>query len=309
LFPRPFHRIVPTSVATAVAQEAIDQKVGWIALNNTEASALAEPLRALLPECRLLFLSHGAEITDELNAIRLSPTSVPPHRRSARWLGQSLLAQMAQRVAIDATLCISADDVLFEHWLGARQVTFLPRRVEPRPLVHNPVPGRVGTVATLDHVPNRQGIEDLAHHLNDTGVQFRVVGGPEDVGLLMQSTHSCIHYCGRLSDCELEEEASTWCAFVNPIFCQARGASTKVATALGWGLPLLSTPFGVRGYVWNADLLPLAHSPIELAHLIVALLNSNNDAHWRRLAHEVAALSPKLDESASALRAFLETLP
>lgn len=308
LRPRPFRSIVPSTLADNVACRVHERKIGWIAYNNTEVCAIAEQLKKKVPGTRHLFLSHGAEITDELNTIRLSPISIPPYRRSARWLGQSLLAQVSQRQVIDASICISAEDVEFERWLGVSNAYFLPRQVSKQPLEWRPRPGVIGTVATLDHAPNLHGLEAVASCISDSGLQLRVVGGPERIGRSLQLKYPCIHYCGRLSDSELEAEAASWMAFINPIFCQARGASTKVATALGWGLPVLSTPQGVRGYVWDKDALPLATTPSNLADLAQNLAFQADPAALQKRALFVATLAPSLSQTADQLVAFLLAL-
>jgi hypothetical protein len=53
---------------------------------------------------------------------------------------------------------------------------------------------------------------------------------------------------GRLNDVALRQEAATWFVFLHPLFCFARGASTKLATGLAWGLPCITTESGMRGY-------------------------------------------------------------
>jgi hypothetical protein len=263
----------------------------------------------LLPESKHLFLSHGAEITDELNAIRLLPKSIPSYRHSPHWLGESLLAQVAHRQAIDASICISAEDLQFERWLGARNIHFLPRQVPKHPLMWRPQPGVIGTVATLDHAPNLHGLEAIASCMTNCDLQLRVVGGPEQIGRTLQSTYPCIHYCGRLSDPDLEMEAASWMAFINPIFCQARGASTKVATALGWGLPVLSTPQGVRGYNWDESALPLSLTPSDLSDLAQAFAFEADPARLRLRALSVAQRAPSLGQTADQLASFLMRLP
>lgn len=308
LRPRPFSRIVPSSLVDDVARRVVSQKISWIAYNNTEACAIAKTMRTRAPESKHLFLSHGAEITDELNAIRLSPESTPSHRRSALWLGQSLLAQVEHRQAINASICISAEDVAFERWLGASNVLFLPRQVKRNLLNWRPQSGVIGTVATLDHAPNLHGLESFASCLNSSEIQLRLVGGPERIGRDLQFKYPCIHYCGRLSDEALETEAATWMAFINPIFCQARGASTKVATALGWGIPVISTARGVRGYIWDENALPLAATPKELAYFAVNIAFEANPTALQARALSVASLAPSLEYTADQLGNFLLAL-
>lgn len=306
LWPRPFSDVVPINFTSRVVRLAEDKGIHWIALNNSEAAAFAVPLRQRLPNVRILLLSHGAEIIDELNLNRLHSSLLPRSRRSPSWLGKVLLSEVAQRQAIDAVLCISDEDVLFERWLGSSHILFLPRQITPMPVPHRPIRGRVGTVSTLNHTPNRHGIELLARHLKGSEVELRIVGTPELIGKSLQASFPCIHYCGSLSGKDLEDEVSTWNAFVNPVFCQARGASTKVATALAWGLPVLSTPQGIRGYIWDRDLLPVAESPQQMATLLQRLINHDDPTKGFEAAQRLRSLAPSSSEVVARLQAFLQ---
>jgi len=111
-----------------------------------------------------------------------------------------------------------------------------------------------------------------------------------------------IEYLGPLSDADLEKEASTWNCFVNPLFCFARGCSTKLATALGWRIPTITTPAGCRGYTWKQGSLPIAETPEGLAGLALRML----DAGFRNSAqHEVVRIvesAPSLAEVAAIMR-------
>jgi hypothetical protein len=98
-----------------------------------------------------------------------------------------------------------------------------------------------------------------------------------------------------LSDTELRAEAATWSAFLNPIFCQARGCSTKLATALGWEIPIVTTPVGARGYVQVDGALTSADGPMEFAE---RLLDIHARDEWRDVRNQtirVARSTPRMD--------------
>jgi hypothetical protein len=233
------------------------------------------------------------EITDVVNNLRIAPGTIPSYQKNSRWLGDLLKTEIAIRESLDGVLCISEEDVAFEQWLGSQHTQFIPRQIHSDPLEFNPIKGRVGTVGTLDHGPNLHGLRLLAEALSgDSTVDLRVVGGPEKVGLALQDEFKAITYLGRLSDEELKEEAATWCAFVNPIFCNARGASTKVATALGWGLPVLTTPIGARGYSWDDKLLPLSSTSSDLANLCKIVGTANDLRRWCDHSKKISLLAP-----------------
>lgn len=94
---------------------------------------------------------------------------------------------------------------------------------------------------------------------------------------------------------------------MHPLFWHARGASTKIATAINWGLPVATTPAGLRGYHWRDGDIATAAEPDELASLV------------RKLAQDRAALEaaranvirvgqtwPTLTELGRQVRAALE---
>lgn len=306
LRPRPYAHRLPAGLAAEIAAQARRLDSRWCFLNNTDALALAPALRAAAPDLRLVFLSHGAELTDVINNLRLAPETAPREQHAAPWLGRLLQEELRLRASLHGAVVISEPDLLVEEWLGSPRVAYLPRSVPSTPLPLAPVVGRVGCVATLDHGPNLHGLRLLADALAPhPEVRLRLVGGPAPVGRELASRHPAIDYLGRLDEDALRAEAATWRAFVNPIFCPARGASTKVATALGWGLPVLTTPHGARGYRWPAGTLPLADGPAALAALVRDVATASDPAPSLAAAETLRRAAPDLAESAALLRALL----
>jgi len=308
-FPQPYKGLHCRDVLSEILQKVDRRTNGWIFLNNTESAALAPQLRLYRPDVRLCFLSHGVEVTDVVNNLRLAPHATPSAHRKSRWLGDLLKKEIYMRNALDAVVCISEQDVAFEHWLGSQSVLFLPRQITFAPLELSPIKMRVGTVGTLNHGPNLHGLRLFAEALQDLdGIELRVVGGPESIGMALQSEFKSIRYLGGLSDEKLRVEAATWCAFINPIFCYARGASTKVATALGWGLPVITTPHGARGYRWDQQALPLAKSVSEMLNITKQIASSDDAQKWSIRAKMIANLAPSPSESGALLLNFLESV-
>ncbi len=305
-FPAPFRGLYPRHLLQRIIAEADKAGTRAILLNNAEAAALAPELRQLRKDLCLIYLSHGVEITDVVNNLRIIPGAQSTPSGSARWLGKLLQFEIQVREAVDAVVCISNEDVVFEQWLGARRCLYLERQVPNCPLILNPVAGRIGSVGTLDHGPNIHGLRCLAESLlGVSSLELRLVGGPTHCGQALEREFPFIRYLGRLDDEALRKEAATWCAFVNPIFCQARGASTKVATALGWRLPVLTTVVGGRGYRWDDAALPRCGTSEELARLCLEVVSRDADDRWVRGAYKVACMAPSLQESAGQLRSFL----
>lgn len=306
LFPSPFQHLHHPRLIEEIITKVRSIDAEWVFLNNVDAAVLAPRLRAAKPDLKIAYLSHGVELTDVVNNLRLAKDSFASADRSSRWLGDLIKLEIAIRSAVDVVICISEEDRIFEHWLGSVRTLFIPRQVVRKRLPLRPVAGRIGTVSTLDHGPNLDGICQLAKELDRVGsLELRLVGGPDKMGRELDSQFRSIRYLGRLSNSDLEGEAATWSAFVNPIFCQARGASTKVATALSWGLPVLTTSTGARGYRWGPSLLPLSDTPAQLAKLCHQVASLERADHWFEAAKALAQQAPGVEESAAALRDFL----
>ena len=157
------------------------------------------------------------------------------------------------------------------------------------------------------HAPNVEGIVELAAALESksASLRLRLVGGPIEAGKALADRYPIIDYLGPLDNTALETEAASWCAFVNPIFCQPRGCSTKLAVPLSWRLPIATTRAGARGYHWDESLIPFQDTPYTLAEESQQLAGIGH-AQSRRLAVEtIATGSPNLSELAESFRTAL----
>ena len=112
-------------------------------------------------------------------------------------------------------------------------------------------------------------------------------------------------FLGRLDDAALRAEAGTWSCFAHPMFCYAMGASTKLAVALAWRLPVATTRAGARGYLWKKGVIPFAETPRELAQLALSLLVPEAARAARGEIDAVAESSPSIFDVAADLRAAL----
>jgi hypothetical protein len=92
---------------------------------------------------------------------------------------------------------------------------------------------------------------DELNKIENKNIELRVVGSPLQEGSNLSESYDFIEYLGELSDPELRDEAQTWSSFVHPVFCYAMGCSTKLAVAIGWEIPILTTTMGIRGYIWK----------------------------------------------------------
>ena len=131
-------------------------------------------------------------------------------------------------------------------------------------------------------------------------------GSPNSIGNQLAAKYPFVTYLGYLDNNALETEAATWTCFINPVFYYSRGVSTKLAKALSWGLPVVTTTIGCRGYVWTMGSLNIADTAMEMAIAIQTLSNdslfiANSDKQIRELVSSI----PKLSENENHLRAFI----
>lgn len=305
-FLRPFEPDLPRRIEVAVRHTRFD----FVFLNQEVLSSLGPFLRSVLPaSCRIVVLSHGLEPVDLLHIIRLRrrlPLSGRLRPAASVLVGRILLAEQHFRQAIDAVCTISPFDADLERWLGAPRVIWLPRVVTSRPLPWQPVDGRLGFVGTLDHAPNLEGLAGILEVMarqQVSGMTVRVVG-ERPIADWLAARYAHVEVLGPLDDGALAAEAATWTAFLHPIFCLARGASTKLAQGLSWEIPVVTTAFGRRGYVWREG------GPLEAdtPEAFVAACRSLEPAEAERQRREVqraVASSPTVASVAAQMRSFL----
>jgi len=173
---------------------------------------------------------------------------------------------------IDFVLSISETEKQINNWLGAKNSIFIPRTIKPDFIEWKPILSRVGFVGTLNHKPNIDGLKMLLNELkikNIGNLEVRIVGGPKEEGLKLEKEYSFVKYVGHLIDSDFKKEVSSWAIFLNPIFWYSRGASTKLAQGIAWGLPIATTEAGNRGYAWKKGSLLVASNSNEMAQQII----------------------------------------
>jgi hypothetical protein len=275
----------------------------FVFLNLVNLAPLAALLRPhLSADTEIVLLSHGLESVDFLHTIPLESRS----RRHEAELGRRLLDERRHRASIDRVFCLSDWEADIERWLGARHVTAVPRTLPDRPpLAWAPDRLRLGFVGTLDHPPTVDGLQQFLRAFEPiapSGCRLRVVGGPAVAGRALAGRFQAVEYLGPLSDADLEREAATWSAFMHPMFCFARGCSTKLAVALAWRIPIATTRAGARGYVWREGTLPMADSPEELARLACELTDRAAAQSARESVAAVARSMPSVDDVGRIIR-------
>lgn len=283
-----------------------------IALNQVALMGFAPLLRAAFGDTiRIVLLSHGNESGDFLHHVaRREPSYGVAMIRDIYRLGSAVYRESRGfSGAVDVLLTISETDRQVGNWLGARRSVFVPRTFDHDFLPWSPDPNRVGFVASLDHKPNLDGITQVLDELEKLeygSLRVRIVGAPREKGEALMRRSGLVEYAGPLSNVELRAEAATWSAFLNPVFWYARGASTKLAVAINWGLPIISTPAGNRGYVWREGGLCTVDSAAEMAAAVLRL--TQDPALLQQAAagvRDVAASGPAFPEIARQLQEYL----
>jgi len=302
------------ALATVIREQAIDH----VFINRAELLRFAPALRQLAPATRLILMSHGNQTGDDLYEVtgQSGRRTGGWHRFTATWqMGLDLRTESwHRRHGLDAVCVMSEEERTLERWLGAGCTVVLPRRLEATPLSRTPVTNRIGYVGTLDHTPNRVALEtvcrELALNTKPAGLELRVCGGPAPVGEDFAARFPFVRYLGRLDDQALRSEAATWSLMLNPLFWLSRGASMKLATALGWGLPVLTTKAGARGYEWGGAAVPVcADDPRQFVQTALELLaNPTALAAAGTAARTAVGSAPNLDALAARLRQALQKI-
>lgn len=232
---------------------------------------------------KIVLCSHGNESGDYLHAITRfnTSTNIINSIIDSYVLGAMLKKEHNFRQKyIDYVLTVSPIEASLENWIGAKKVMMIPRTITANEINWNPIAGRIGFIGDLSHDPNLHGIRSLCDVLKQKGIkhlEIRLVGNPEAIGNKLCKDYSFIKYLGYLDNNILEDEITTWSYFLNPVFYFSRGVSTKMAKAIGWGLPVISTTIGCRGYSWVEGNVIIAETPDEM---IDYLINTFSDPSY-----------------------------
>jgi glycosyltransferase involved in cell wall biosynthesis len=265
--------------------------------------------KEIAADVKFVGLSHGNESGDYLHEItQTNKTSILKTWRLGRLLTKEKI--LFSKI-LNGIITISDHETLIDQWLGAGHVFFLPRILKPGFIKWQPQPKTIGFVGTLDHLPNLLGIQYLADQLqleNFEGL-FKLVGGPAEKGHEFEKKYSFIQYCGILNNEQLITEAGTWSIFLNPVFYYARGSTTKLSQGINWGIPVLTTPAGLRGYdVSNNAIVVADNSPKTLSKMIIQVLDSPVLLQQLKKASSDNASNFNIDHWAAKLPAFFNSL-
>jgi hypothetical protein len=275
--------------------------------NQLNLSVWAGQLKKhVAPDVKFIGLSHGNESADYLHDITKPgrPTFLQTWK-----LGQLLVKENHLFASLlDGIIVLSEQEVAINQWLGANRILFLPRLLSDKFIPWQPAESTPGFVGTLDHLPNLLGITYLAEELKliDFKYKLRLVGGPVSTGEQLAKKYNFIEYVGPIDDKQLIEQVKTWSVFLNPVFWCARGSSTKLAQAINWGVPCLTTPAGKRGYhLYDENIVTTDNTPKTFAKTLVKALADMDYLSMLKKATESNALNFSPQPYIDQLRGFL----
>jgi glycosyltransferase involved in cell wall biosynthesis len=285
------------------------EKIGIVFINMATSVRFAKPIRQKFGSgVKIILLSHGNQSCDFLHLITKPVNQLSAVRKQLNKirLGKLIATEAEYRVKwLDGVVTLSETEKQIENWYGAKKASFLPRRLYKDFLTREHVAGRIGFVGRLDHPPNYQGViiflEELAKQKHN--LQIRLVGAPPSYGTKIKKQFPFVEYLGELSDNDLVKEVASWAFFLNPVWWYSTGASTKLSRAISWGLPIVTTTAGRRGYEWKKGSLLIADSPAEM---VTKLMNESKSSdrinYWKEQTEMVAENGPSQDELVQKIR-------
>ena len=260
----------------ALIQYLKENNIKIVFINMASLVRYAKPIKEVFGNnINIVLISHGNHSGDFIHLISKPITENNLFNKfiNKTRLGLLMSTESLFRVNyLDGVIALSETEMQIENWLGAKKSLFIPRRLTANFLLCNPKLGRIGFVGRLDHPPNFQGmkilLKALPKNISNKQVEIRLVGTPESYGKELAKLHPSVTYLGELSDTDLENEASTWALQLNPVWWYSTGASTKLAKAISWGIPIVTTTAGRRGYLWRNGNLLIADSPEAMCEIM-----------------------------------------
>ena len=242
-------------------------KIRVVFINKAELIKVSKIIKAIDNNLKVVILSHGNETGDYLHEL------THPQKKQGKInlvikkirLGLNLFTESYHRHRyVDLVCAMSKEEEAIEKWLGAKNTFFFPRVIKPSPIKWKPQVGKIGFVGTLNHTPNYIALEEICKQLQPgSKLNFNIVGSGEFEGKALANKYPFVKYLGKLNDQELSDEAATWMYFINPIFWHSKGASMKLAQAINWQIPIISTVAGARGYQFKTEILNLVPNKVE----------------------------------------------
>lgn len=259
----------------------IQNEIEYIFFNHSYISDLARVVKIHFPNMKIILCSHGNESGDFLHdSTRYHANmSIIPRFFRKRKLGLLLTEEVGfRRDIFDVVITVSEIEESIEKWLGTKNVIFIPRVFSEKFIEWLPIKNRVGFISDLSHEPNFISVLKFCHSVNESELKFklklRLVGKEHHRYNYLINKYPFVEYLGYLSEDEIIIEFSTWCYFLNLLDYSSKGVSTKLAYGMNFGIPVISTRIGCRGYYFKDNRGPKI---VETIDNIVEFLDKNID--------------------------------
>jgi len=284
-----YNDYTPKKYKNELRETIVKNDIKFVFLNLSNTMTFASVIKEIFSSAvKVILCSHGNESGDFLHhSFRFKN-----HQNwSQRIKNPFLFAKMIEKEVdfrlrfLDMVLTISEVEEGVEKWLGAKNVFMVPRVLKNETIPWYPIDDRVGFLGDLSHKPNYEGVVSFCDAILKSGCQnikLRLLGNPAYIGNYLSEKYAFVEYCGFVPDSEINEEVGSWSLFLNLVFYFSRGVSTKLAKGLNWGLPVLTTVYGNRGYLLSEHQMACANTPLEMVALCNKLLSDKNELNRLR---------------------------
>lgn len=260
-----------------------ENDIEYVFINHATAIRYSKVIKSHFKnQVKVFLLSHGNDSGDFLHSTTkpIKKYNLISKYRDILRLGRLLYTESVYRKNyLDGVLTVSEVEENIEKWLGTNKVIYTPRVIDKITAIKlNTNYSKIGFIGRLDHPPNYHGLNMICSELAKYDIQFEfaLIGAPVEYGEKLQAKYPFISYKGELNDNQLYNETCTWSLFLNLVFWYSMGVSTKVAKAIEWGIPLLTTTPGIRGYNWEEGSMIMAETPQQMVDKIMEYINNKD---------------------------------
>jgi glycosyltransferase involved in cell wall biosynthesis len=303
--------------ANALLATISKKQITHVFINKSELIRFSKVIKADFNNVKVVVMSHGNESGDflgDLTGVKARFKGFKKYTGLLK-LGLVLFTESFYRKRyVDLVCTMSEEESALEKWLGLNCPFYIPRLINKTIQIERaPIKNVFGYVGTLNHTPNITALEELFGELKKLEVapEIRVVGQPKNIGKSLANQYPFVKYLGSLNDTELLEEVKNWSFFINPIFNYSRGASMKLAKAIEWEIPIITTIAGRRGYlISNGLLIETDDTPQAFATSIINLMTQPQKEYQKLVENviEVKNSSVSADQLGVQLKNVLTNL-
>jgi glycosyltransferase involved in cell wall biosynthesis len=201
---------------------------------------------------RIILMSHGLHSQDFFydNFHYKGIREIPKRIFKKFYFSNLLYNEKKCSDIVDLAFTLNEVECSMLKWMGFKSSSVIPPVCFPEEVNHSNKKRIVGFVGSLTHPINLLGLLEIISELSliNHNIEIRIVGGTYKKIIKEFKKYPFIKYLGKLDNKDLKSELADWSMFLHPIFIYGKGRSIKIAKALEWGLPILSTSAGVRGY-------------------------------------------------------------